>query len=190
MSAHTDRTDEELLDDVRRGDVDAYARLWRRHHDSALRAARCITRVAEPDDLVSEAFAAVFGAIRRGGGPREAFRPYLLQSIRNQAASWARRRAPLYIDDLVDTELPSDVDDPYADADTRSLLRGALAELPRRQREILWLIDVEGFKPGDVAALCGMTPNAVSALVYRARHALRQAWRDSDVAEPTLALAA
>ena len=46
------------------------------------------------DDIVAEAFARVLAAIRAGGGPDHAFRPYLLAAVRNLANDWiaARRR--------------------------------------------------------------------------------------------------
>jgi len=46
------------------------------------------------DDVVAEAFARVLAAIRAGGGPDHAFRPYLLAAVRNLANDWiaARRR--------------------------------------------------------------------------------------------------
>ena len=41
---------------------------------------------------------------------------------------------------------------------------------------MLWHTEVEGQKPADVAKLLGMSANSVSALAYRAREGLRQAF--------------
>ena len=41
---------------------------------------------------------------------------------------------------------------------------------------MLWHTEVEGQKPADIAPLLGMSANSVSALAYRAREGLRQAY--------------
>jgi hypothetical protein len=48
---------------------------------------------------------------------------------------------------------------------------------------VLWHTEVEGQKPADVAPLLGMSANAVSALAYRAREGLRQAFLTQHAAE-------
>ena len=46
-------------------------------------------------------------------------------------------------------------------------------ELPRRQREIFYLADLEGFAPVEIAERLGMNPVTVRAHLLRARRALR-----------------
>ena len=48
--------------------------------------------------------------------------------------------------------------------------------LPERWQAVLWHTEVEGQKPAEVAVLLGMSANSVSALAYRAREGLRQAF--------------
>src|SRR6476661_1329567 len=52
----------------------------------------------------------------------------------------------------------------------------AFASLPERWQLVLWHTEVEGQKPAEVAPLLGLSPNSVSALAYRAREGLRQAF--------------
>jgi hypothetical protein len=52
----------------------------------------------------------------------------------------------------------------------------AFASLPERWQLVLWHLEVENQKPADIAPLLGMSPNSVSALAYRAREGLRQAF--------------
>ena len=52
----------------------------------------------------------------------------------------------------------------------------AFASLPERWQLVLWHLEVENQKPADIAALLGMSANSVSALAYRAREGLRQAF--------------
>jgi RNA polymerase sigma factor (sigma-70 family) len=175
------RTDDELVDATRAGDVEAYGVLWKRHAPTARRVARAITSAFDPDDLVAESFAAVLSAIRSGGGPRDGFRPYLFAAIRNTAATWGSRSKELATDDLDARSAPAD--DPVERYADRALMATAFRSLPERWRTLLWYLEVEGMKPREIAPLMGMSPNAVSALAYRARDGFRQAWLAGHIAE-------
>ena len=52
-------SDAQIIEAVRGGDIGDFALLWRRHVESARRAARAISPSSDPDDLVSEAFASI-----------------------------------------------------------------------------------------------------------------------------------
>lgn len=56
----------------------------------------------------------------------------------------------------------------------RRLERG-LAALPPLQREVLLLVGVEGFTPGEAAAICGVTPETLRQRLSRARAQLARA---------------
>lgn len=58
----------------------------------------------------------------------------------------------------------------------RQLIAGAFGTLPDRWQQVLWYSEVEALKPRDIAPRLGMSANSVSALIYRAKEALRQAW--------------
>ena len=77
-------TDAELIARTRAGDESAYADLYRRHHKAARAAAWCLTHSSvDTKDVVGEAFTQILSVLRRGLGPEEAFRPYLLTCVRN-----------------------------------------------------------------------------------------------------------
>lgn len=176
-------SDEQLVGAARAGDDAAYARLWERHVASGRNAARAVSPNVDPDDLVSEAFTSILSAIRKGGGPQDGFRPYLFATIRNVAASWGRRTVETPLDDLDERAADSTAEFAELVAD-RSVLAQAFRELPARWRTLLWYIEVEGMKPREVAPLLGMTPNAVSALAYRAREGFKQAWLQAHISDP------
>lgn len=58
----------------------------------------------------------------------------------------------------------------------KSAIRAAYESLPDRWRTVLWHLDVEGRKPQELGPLLDMSANSVSALVYRARSGLREAY--------------
>lgn len=179
-----DASDAELISRVRGGDVSAYGDLFARHRDAATRLARQLVSSADADDLVSEAFAKVLNVLLNGGGPDVAFRAYLLTAVRRLHVDKIRSTARATpTDDLT----PYDAGEPFSDtviADFEGAAAArAFASLPERWQLVLWHLEIEGQKPADVAPLLGMSPNAVSALAYRAREGLRQAYLQSHAAD-------
>ena len=167
--------DADLVEATRRGDRDAYAELWRRHAPSARTVAVSHSSL-DADDLVAEAFTKVFDAIRAGGGPNGAFRPYLFTTLRNTAASWGRAKRETALDTLEQVEDPSTSETAALESLDRSTTARAFRALPTRWQEVLWYSEVERMPPAQVAPLIGMSANATAALAYRAREGLRQEW--------------
>src|ERR1700712_2923798 len=173
----TDLTDPELISLVRGGDVTAYGTLFARHVDAANRLAGMLVSGPDADDLVSEAFGKVLNVLLGGGGPAVAFRAYLLTAVRRLHVDKVRsiqRAAPT--GDLT----PYDRGVPFPDTAVAGFEGGAAAKafasLPERWQLVLWHLEVENQKPADIAPLLGMSANSVSALAYRAREGLRQAF--------------
>jgi RNA polymerase sigma factor (sigma-70 family) len=170
-------TDPELISRVRDGDVAAYGQLFSRHVDAATRLARLLVNGADADDLVSEAFVKVLNVLLGGGGPDVAFRAYLLTAVRRLHIDKVRSNQRLTTTgDLT----PFDPGVPFTDTAVAGFEGGAAAKafasLPERWQMVLWHLEVENQKPADIAPLLGMSPNSVSALAYRAREGLRQAF--------------
>ncbi|MGW3468649.1 sigma-70 family RNA polymerase sigma factor [Saccharopolyspora sp. NPDC000995] len=174
-------SDGELLEKVRNGSSTAYAQLYERHVAAAYNMARQVAKSpAEADDLVSEAFAKVLDTLRDGRGPNTAFRAYLLTALRHTAYDRTRRERKVQLADDVAEVSGADVSVPFTDTAVagleRTLAAQAFARLPERWQTVLWHVEVEGQTPAQVAPLLGLTPNGVSALAYRAREGLRQAY--------------
>ncbi len=171
------RADAELISAVRGGDLNAYGELFARHADAARRLARQLVSSADADDLVSESFAKVLTVLQRGGGPDIAFRAYLLTAVRRLHVD--RIRATSRVQTTDDLE-PFDPGTPFEDTAVSGFeneaAAKAFASLPERWQLVLWHLEVEGQKPGDIAPMLGMSANSVSALAYRAREGLRQAF--------------
>ena len=186
-------SDAELIEAVRKGTVSAYGGLYERHVASAYNLARQLARSpAEADDLVSEAFAKVLDTLRGGRGPDSAFRAYLLTALRHTAYDKTRRERKLELSDDVSTvsgvsaeAVSEEFDDTALAGLERSLAAQAYARLPERWQAVLWHTEIEGQSPAEVAPILGLTPNGVSALAYRAREGLRQAYLQVHLSETT-----
>jgi RNA polymerase sigma factor (sigma-70 family) len=178
--------DRELLARVRAGEDAAYGELFSRHADAVRRfSLRHVREPAEADDLTAEAFFRVLQAIRRGTGPTDHVRTYLLTVARRVAWEWSGRRRDVPVDD---EELSRRVE-PYADATAQraeySLIGRAFKSLPERWRTVLWQVEVEGERPSAVAPHYGLSANAMSALARRAREGLRAAYLQAHLADGT-----
>jgi len=172
-------SDQDLAQRTREGDPSAFGELWRRHRSAVRSAASSFAQIADPDDIVQEAFTRVFTALVRGEGPRDAVRPYLYRTVRNVAVSWSRRRSAYPGGDLTDLDVLVGVADAESEADRiveDMVTARAFRLLASRWREVLWYTAVEDMTPREVGQLMGLSPNAVAALAVRAREGLRVAW--------------
>lgn len=188
MQVHGNVADQELVARARAGCSDSLASLYRLYQPTALRYARtCCRSLDDAEDLVAAAFESVFGAISGGGGPNTAFRPYLLQTVRNHAIRSARRSSKSIpvetIDDAVDPTF-AEGSDATAAVFERAAVARAFTALPLRWRQALWHGEIEGNPPRVLARLLGLrSANSAAALTYRAREGLRQEYLRQHIAE-------
>ncbi|GGL08541.1 sigma-70 family RNA polymerase sigma factor [Mangrovihabitans endophyticus] len=176
--------DADLLAAVRAGDTAAYGTLYERHRPAARHLAFSLTRdPSDADDLVAETFAKVFASLRAGRGPLTAFRAYLNTTLRHVCYHRARRdRRIQFTDDLSPYDEGESFPDPTLDRLERTYAARAFAQLPERWQDVLWMTEVEGAGPAEVAPRLGLTPNAVAALAHRAREGLRRGYLQQHVA--------
>jgi DNA-directed RNA polymerase specialized sigma24 family protein len=171
-----DVDDAKLLNKVRAGDTPAFAILRRRHEQAARRLAGELTSSAGAADvLVAEAFDQVLSATQRGGGPTDAFRPYLLTALRQVSEGQA-------IIPAADTP-----------GSGTPLMVQAFLSLPERWRAVLWHTEIEEISPAEVAPLFGLSLTGVTAVRRSARDGLRQAYLQlhrARVSQPECARAA
>jgi RNA polymerase sigma-70 factor (ECF subfamily) len=171
--------DVQLMLAFREGDVAAFDALFGRWAAPLLRyLERMMRDTATAEDLVQETFLRVHGA-RERYEPQAKFSTWLYQIATNLARNELRRprrRDPHRSLDG-DGAPPLRAAEPASDdvAHARRLSAEALRELaalPENQRAALWLSAVEGLPYAEVATALDVSPQAVKALVHRARSAL------------------
>ncbi|WP_309081073.1 sigma-70 family RNA polymerase sigma factor [Zhihengliuella sp.] len=178
MLDHESATDAELIGAARDGSDEAYAALYQRHYDAALRTARWrLFDASLAEDVVADSFSAMLQLLRAGRGPDEAFRPYLLTCVsrRSLRMNQADDRE-LNTDSIELFEKDTDHADPVMESFESELLGQAFRSLPERWQLVLWHLEIEGAKPADLAVQLGSSANAVSAIGVRAREGLRAAY--------------
>ncbi|GEM_PF-253770 len=175
-------SDAELITVVREGDTSAYGALYERHAAAARTVARQYVRsTADADDVVSDAFARTLSVLQGGGGPDVTFRAYLFTVVRRLSydlVNGARRTQPTDDERTFETAFGpmASTEDPTLEGFERSTVTRAYQDLPERWRAVLWYTEVENLSPAEIAPILGLTANGVSALAYRAREGLRQAY--------------
>ncbi|MFD2793751.1 sigma-70 family RNA polymerase sigma factor [Promicromonospora vindobonensis] len=151
--------------------------LYERHAGAARALARQYVSPADADDVVADAFSKLFEMLRRGAGPDTGFRPYLYTVVRHRSFDVSRgaARTRPSTDDEIESVLGrvASEEDPALAGFERSVVSKAYFDLPERWREVLWYVLVDDLKPAQVAPVLGLSPNGVSALLYRAKEALR-----------------
>lgn len=159
------------------GDHEAFAGLVRRHQRRAYAVARAIVLSHDDaEDAVQEGFLHAFRALDRFR-PEQAFGAWLHRIVANAALDIARRRKVRDADELPET-LASPHRDPAEADELRARLARALDTLSARQRAVIVLHDVEGFKHAEIGALLGIPEGTARSDLHHARTHLRRQLRN------------
>jgi RNA polymerase sigma-70 factor, ECF subfamily len=185
-------TDAVLAARIADGDVTAFERLVRRYSDGVYRVAlRMLGDRAEAEDVVQEVFITVW---RRVAGviDHDALRMWLFQVARRQCLILLRRKRERRTNPVgivpehrctVGSAMPAGSRDPQRVAEAGAgvvALRGALAGLPPRQRDVWLLAEIDGLSYGEIGRRIGAGEQAVRGRLSRARAnlaGLMHAWR-------------
>ncbi|KZB86456.1 sigma-70 family RNA polymerase sigma factor [Amycolatopsis regifaucium] len=177
LQAASESDEQALLQRLRDGEDAAFGELFELHAAAVRRLARSLASDrSEAEDITAETFFRVLQALRRGAGPRDYVRAYLLTVARRVSWEWhgARRDVPVSDDEL--TFRAGAGADTNARTAEHSLITTAFTSLPERWRSVLWQTEVEGEQPSMVAPHFGLSANATAALARRARQGLRAAY--------------
>jgi RNA polymerase sigma-70 factor (ECF subfamily) len=148
--------------------------LVRRHQRRAYAVARAIVLNHEDaEDAVQEAFLHAYRALDRFR-PDQAFGAWLHRIVANAALDLTRRRKVREADELPET-VASPFRDPAESDDLRKKLHDALSELPPRQRAVIVLHDVEGYKHAEIGKTLGIPEGTARSDLHYARARLREA---------------
>jgi len=176
----------ELVRLARGGDVHAYGELVERYREVAFRTAWLITRSsADAEDAAQDAFVKAFYALDRFRA-REAFRPWLLRIVANEAKNRRRsagRRERLALRASLERgpgdAAPSPEAAALAGAERRALL-AALERLPERERLVVTCRYLLELSEAETAAALGIRPGTAKSRLSRGLRRLREALGDRD----------
>jgi RNA polymerase sigma-70 factor (ECF subfamily) len=184
-----DREDRELHRRLSRGDVDAFDELYRRYAPSALGLAFRITgQRALAQDVIQDAFLALWRAPEAYDPSRGPFRAFFLSLVHHRAVDVVRREDRLRkrTDRAANLEAAAveDVSEEVAErADLeirRREVRAALAELPPDQRRVLEMAYFDGKTQARIAEELAIPLGTVKTRTLAALRRLRRALAGED----------
>jgi RNA polymerase sigma-70 factor (ECF subfamily) len=178
--------DAELIERLRRRDLEALGEVFRAHGGAMTTLARSLLRDADQaDDVVEEALLRIHRAAPgfRGGS----LKSWVMQIVANLCRDQLRRKRfdggrPEDLDPLAVRGLsvnPVEGWDAAIDRDRLlAQLEAALDRLTEEQREAVVLRDRLGLTYEEAAAAAGVTVEVLKARLFRARQSLKQILRD------------
>lgn len=166
-----------LVHGARDGDREALDRLLAMHvrvaHTVALAT---VGHWQDAQDVVQTAFLAAVEHLHECREPAR-FTAWLLQIVRNTGINARRSRSRTRHEDIHDASLRDPGlrtgADEAARAEARATLLAGLRALPERQRQVLMLHDLEGWKHAEIAALLGISEVMSRQELFVARRNLR-----------------
>jgi RNA polymerase sigma-70 factor (ECF subfamily) len=166
----------ELLARVQQGEVEAFDALVRRHLARARVVARRLMQDSDDaDDLVQDAFLRALEKIGSFDLER-AFEPWFMRLLVNLGLDLRRKRS-VRRTEAHDPETFAGRSSPERDAEHAELqqaLHTALEKLPRRQRTIVSLFEIDGLTTEEVASMLSVSQVTVRWHLHQARRTLRE----------------
>ena len=158
---------------AQRGEEAAFAELVRLHQRRAYVVARAIVGTHEDaEDAVQDGFLHAYRALDRFL-PDQAFGAWLHRIVANAALDLMRRRKVRAAEELPET-VAAPFRDPGEADHLRDRLTAALALLSDRQRAVIVLHDVEGFKHAEIGGMLGIPEGTARSDLHHARALLRR----------------
>jgi RNA polymerase sigma-70 factor (ECF subfamily) len=167
--------DRALVERARSGDSGAFEQLVRRHLRAAYAVAYSVLgERSDAEDVCQDAFIAALEQLDTVQPDK--FVAWLLRIVRNRAISIQRQQQVRRSMPLEWANGAKGREDPAVDAERSALrerLEAALEPLPTKQREVLLLHDLEGWKHREIGELLGMKEGTVRYTLFEARRAVR-----------------
>lgn len=179
-----DETDIQILDRVRTGDKDAFAGIVERYQRPLFDLALRMTgNAAEAEDIVQTAFIRMFSSL--ASYRRElAFRNWAYTITLNLARNRLKRGGllrflPFWSGAEAGTDPVQEPEDPgggpearVASRNMRAALEDSITALPADLKEAFVLFHIHKVPAKDIAETLGVSPNAVSLRLFKARERL------------------
>lgn len=158
-----------LVGAARRGDLEAFEVLVRRHQVPVYRLAlRMLGSEADAEDAAQEAFVQAWRSLARFRGD-SAFATWMYRIVTNRCLNALAARRP--VEGLADRHSAPD-GDPSEIAERRARFQavaGGIMTLPPDQRAALVLREFQGLSYEEVAGVLGVSLAAVKGRIHRAR---------------------
>lgn len=179
-----DLDDAGLVEHARQRNPAAFWLIIKRHNQRLHRIARTVLNDdVEAEDVLQETYIRAFTHLAEFHAEAQ-LSTWLTRIALNEALGRRRKRRPTVdVKSIEDMIAPFSAHNPGPEeaaalAEIRSLLEGAVSDLPEPFRIVFVMRDVEEMSIEETAFLLALRPQTVSTRLYRARQLLRVALRD------------
>ncbi|MEX1262401.1 MAG: sigma-70 family RNA polymerase sigma factor [Actinomycetota bacterium] len=164
--------DRDLIERLLDGDEDAFRGLFHRYAPSAKALAQRVVRQPHlAEEIVQEAFTAVWKDPGAYDGQRGSVRSWLMGMVHHRAVDLVRReeahrrRVEAAIPQALEEEADhaDEVVEQLAAPDERRIVRAALADLPDEQRRVLEMMYFDGLSQSQIAEKTGIPLGTVKS---------------------------
>ena len=162
---------------VQRGDRDAFDELARRYARRAFAVAYRILRdTHDAEDLVQDAFIAALDGMR-SFDPARPFAPWFFKIVVNRSLNAANARSTreryVTVIHVWNNDAGAADVDPAERSEIRTRFRTAIEALPRHQRLIVELSDIDGRSSAEIGEMLDLPRGTVRWHLHQARQSLR-----------------
>lgn len=162
--------DRQLWERICQGDVRAFGGFYR---ENAARLElflhHAVGNKQAAEDLMQETFTQMWQRPNGFQPERGTLRAYLFGIGKRRAAEWWRRQKP--------ASAITEKDAAVGPADSALTISEAIEQLPKEQRALLWLREVEGHSYAELAEIFEIPVGTVRSRLFTARERLRCIWR-------------
>jgi RNA polymerase sigma factor (sigma-70 family) len=165
-------TDEYLMLDVMRGNLDALGPLFEKYHVELFNyfLRRCRSKEIS-EDLTQNVFQRII-KYRSSFRDDSIFRPWMYKISQNLLYSHFRKQVPE--DEYADTDQLADSPEGSEQVLQDQMLFEALSQLPDQDRELIELSRFQGLKYAEISEITGNSVSAIKVKIHRAIGKLRE----------------
>ncbi|MAT15828.1 MAG: RNA polymerase subunit sigma [Planctomyces sp.] len=173
--------DARLVEEVRRGNSEAYGELVERYQQRLLRVIqRFISDYDLAQDLAQEAFIRAYEKLDQFD-PSRRFGPWLFRIAVNLTMDYLRKlkrrgRWMLFSESPADQAPDPSIEDPREHHDLSQEVRAILEEIPEKYRTVLVLRDLENFSTSEIAAILDRKEATIRWRLAEARNQFQVIW--------------
>ena len=165
-------SDNELMEQVKNGDKQAFEELVLLHRRNAIGfACRFVKDSYLAEDIVQESFAAIY-INRYNYKPKSSFKAFLFAVIRNKCIDYIRKNKGIVAVNYDEEELISQelsLDELVEHEQKLIYAKKLLDNLSSEYRSAFWLYEYEGFSYKEIAEIMGKSLPQIKIMLYRAR---------------------
>lgn len=166
--------DRELLKNIREGDQEAFAELYNKYAEYALRVAMAVTKnKMSAADAVQESFIRVYKNIHSFDIDKP-FEPWFYRILINECNRIMGKNSDLIlVDDFIENNLQEAVKDDHKFEEYESLYK-AIESLEDNNKIPIVLKYLKGFQENEIAEILGINVNTIKSRLFKGRQKLKR----------------